>query len=148
MESKKRYILRFFLLFVVASPPANAQTSEARFDVNCDGISVIASFKDIAKPESRSTQTKTYRIDLDSKRWCVGQCDETFAIYHVDRKFITLQYQKDEISETVISINRENGSVLDRLKFFSTVHPKEDIIWMFSGKCERGNFSGFPSLRF
>jgi len=148
MQSTEHRFLHVFLLFGLASLPANAQAPEARFDVNCDGISMGGAFKDIIKPENRSAQTRSYRIDLDSKRWCADKCDETFAIHDLDAKFITLKYEKNEISETIISLNRENGKILDRFTIFSTADLKEDLILMFTGECKRGNFSGFPALRF
>lgn len=148
LRSTQQRFLQILVLFGLSSLPANAQNPEARFDVNCEGVSVFAEFQDITKSESRTVETRTYRIDLDSRRWCFEICEETFAIFDIDEKFLTLKYEKNDVGETIISINRENGQILDRFKIFSTVHPREDFISMFTGECTRGNFSGFPARRF
>lgn len=148
MRARQHRLLQIWVLFGLSSLPAHAQNPEARFDVNCDGVSVFGQFKDFTKAERRSAQTRTFRIDLESRRWCFDKCEETFSIYAINEKFLTLKYEKDDVAETIISINRENGQILDRFKIFSMVHPKEDLISMFTGECKRGNFSGFPALRF
>jgi hypothetical protein len=114
------------------------------FNLVCTGTSFIGTGLDALKKENQSSYTETFRIDLDSERWCSGKCETTDPIYRVSRTKIVLKFEQDEKigSESFILLNREDGSILDRTKVSGA------FMFMNTGKCERAPFSGFPARRF
>lgn len=110
------------------------------FNLVCSGTTFIGD----VKKENQSAYAATFRIDLNAKRWCVGQCETTSPIFGISSTQIILKLEEDKNSgyESFISLNRENGAILDRTK----IDYKPFI--MQSGKCERAPFTGFPAIKF
>jgi len=115
----------------------------AAFNLVCSGTTYIGAGMDALKKENQSAYAATFRIDLDAERWCAGDCKTTEHIYAIGLTKIMLKLERDEKipSESFISLNREDGSVLDRSKV-------ADFMIMHIGKCERAPFSGFPIRKF
>lgn len=85
----------------------------ATFNLVCSGTSYIGGIK----KENQSQYNETFRISLDSGRWCYGACKTTSNIFGVNDTQILLKIEDDkEGNDTMISLNRENGSVLDRVR--------------------------------
>jgi len=112
----------------------------AAFNLVCSGTTHIGD----VKKEHQSAYAQTFRIDLDAQRWCWGKCETTEPIYSVSATEIMLKLAQDKAAgnETFISLNRENGAVLDRTKF------NFQLFIMNTGKCEKAAFSGFPAKKF
>jgi len=122
-------------------PAALAVT--AAFNLVCTGTTYIGTGTAALKKENQSPYSATFRIDLDAERWCSGDCATTEHIYAIGQTKIVLKLEQDEKigSESFISLNREDGSILDRTKV-------SDFMIMNSGKCERSPFTGFPIRKF
>lgn len=115
----------------------------AAFNLVCTGTTYIGAGMTALKKENQSAYSATFRIDLDAERWCSGECTTTEHIYAIGQTKIMLKLEQDEKigSESFISLNREDGSILDRTKV-------NDFMIMNMGKCERAPFTGFPTRKF
>jgi len=114
------------------------------FNLVCTGTTYIGATKlDALKKENQLPYAETFRIDLKQGRWCSGKCQTTSPIYNIGSTSIMLKLEQDKEAgtESFISINREDGKVLDR----TTV---DTMILMNIGECERAPFTGFPALKF
>lgn len=114
------------------------------FNLVCTGTTYIGSGMDALKKENRSPYSETFRIDLGAERWCSGKCVTTSRIYRFSQTRIMLKLEQDDRIglESFISLNREDGSIVDRTK------ASEEFIIMNTGKCERAAFTGFPARKF
>lgn len=89
-----------------------------------------------------------YRIDLDRRKWCDGDCRTLHDIAEVQPTALVLEPPRD--IDTLArrefymgSINRETG----RHSVLSTSGRRERILIMrWEGQCERAPFSGFPDF--
>jgi len=110
------------------------------FNLVCLGATFIGDIK----KENESPFIQTFRIDLDAQRWCAGNCETTSRIFSVSDTMIMLKLEHDKEAgdESFISLNRENGVILDRTRF------NHQFFSMKTGTCERVPFTGFPAKRF
>ena len=97
-----------------------ASAAAAVFNLVCTGTTFIGVGLDAVKKQTQ-TQTpyaETFRIDLNAERWCYGKCETTAHIYRVSPIMIMLKLEHDEKigSESFISLNREDGSIIDRTR--------------------------------
>ena len=117
-----------------------ALAAVAAFNLVCSGTTFIGDIK----KENQSAYSETFRIDLDERRWCAGTCETTNQVFSVSTTEIILKLEQDKETgyESFISLNRENGSILDRNKI------NYQLIYMHTGKCERAPFTGFPARKF
>jgi len=115
----------------------------AAFNLACTGQGRIG---EIGKPVpvARSI-SKTYRLDLDAKRWCEGACKETRKIAEITDTEIRLVFVENSQSPTGFDaetvINRESGNWLDSDK-------SGDFYEVNVGTCKPAPFSGFPQRQF
>lgn len=86
------------------------------------------------------------RIDLDAKKWCEGECKRQWDIKAVEPTIITFEDKTEEtsagVSTTKWTINRETAN-------YSYVYTSRDRLMVTvikSGKCEKSDFTGFPTI--
>lgn len=120
-----------------------AFAAAAVFNLDCTGTTFIGAGLDAIKKQNQTPYAETFRIDLNAERWCSGKCETTTHIYRVSPTMIMLKLEQDEKigSESFISLNREDGSVLDRTRV-------DTFIVMNTGKCQSAPFTGFPARKF
>ena len=114
------------------------------FNLICTGTTYIGATRlDALKKENQLPYAQTFRIDLNERRWCSGKCETTSPIYNIGATTIMLKLEQDKEAntESFISINREDGKVLDRTIV-------DTMLIMNTGQCERAPFTGFPALKF
>ena len=115
----------------------------AAFNLVCTGTTTVGSVTNGPSREGQSSFALVYRIDLVSKRWCVGKCDSTNPIFSIDDTTIILDYRQNDAktSEKIIGLGREDGSL-------TYADREDDIMITGQGKCERAPFAGFPAKKF
>lgn len=113
----------------------------AAFNLLCTGDERTAEFQNGSiVTKSRTKYTSAYRIDLDKRRWCAGDCTQTAAIIEISDSSISLVNTKEPF-ETLLNLNRETGEMIYRLRI-------GDVVTLRMGQCERAPFSGFPTPKF
>ena len=116
------------------------------FNLNCTGTAYHSSGVMGAKEGEHSFQV-TYRVDLASGRYCQNACTTTSALAKVTDNLLVFQLeQKNEIDDTLVYANRENGSYYNRVRVFQP--PTTYSIDMAAGSCLRAPFTGFPQRQF
>jgi hypothetical protein len=112
----------------------------ASFNLACP-VAFVQQIGDL--PPSKANYSKVLRVDLQSSRWCDGECRETKPIYSVNDGELVLQSeaQPDINAYDSITVNRESGA-------FSSHHRINDVSYDETGVCETRAFSGFPARRF
>lgn len=120
-----------------------AAASGATFNLNCTGTYTWG--KMLSKPEQETQITVTYRVDLDSGRWCSGECKTTAQFYRVTDTQIVFRLSEDKEvgTDTITTVNRESGEYLDRDRLLFA-----NLVFMTIGTCERAPFTGFPERLF
>jgi hypothetical protein len=85
----------------------------------------------------------SYRINLESERFCMESCTNTRAIEKVTDTAIFLWLDRNERDGLydILYINRETG-------FFRWSAQYIDGNQTFSGTCKKRTFSGFPERKF
>lgn len=119
---------------------AAAATASA-FNLVCVGTQTVKTAEPSVKTEE-TRETREYRIDLDARRWCVGQCTNSFPIASVEP--YRLYLDKDKTTDPInswIMINREDGQIIARNMFGSYVNS-------FIGMCVATPFTGLPNRQF
>lgn len=83
--------------------------------------------------------TDTYKINLDSGRWCFGACETTNPIAKFDDANILLSADENPEfkGETLITVSRETGQLLHKVML-------SKYAFVRRGSCEAGPFTGFP----
>jgi len=121
-----------------------ASAAAAVFNLVCTGTTFIGVGLDAIKKQNQTPYSETFRVDLNAERWCYGKCETTAHIYRVSPTMIMLKLEQDEKigSESFISLNREDGSIIDRTRGIGT------FIVMNTGKCQPAPFTGFPARKF
>jgi hypothetical protein len=115
-----------------------SQQISAAFDLWCEGTETKTSkagFQEIS-------YKRLYRINLESRRYCDGECATTQVLAKVDPYRITFY---DSYGPTGYGsekfINRENGELVEMAL-------RADGTRGVLAKCERRSFSGFPQQQF
>jgi hypothetical protein len=109
----------------------------AAFNLICSGTMRTGPVG-LALPEQDGEPfTITYRIDLDSRRWCSDSCAETEALDSVFEGQIVLRDQHEGDGSNVVTIIPAMGRFTDTLIEGSTATLR-------SGTCEPQTFTGFP----
>jgi hypothetical protein len=113
--------------------------------VVCDGTGggydvATRELKPLAPPSHFS---RILRIDLAAKRWCTGQCETTRPITEVRPEAIVLEWNAKPGADTdnELVLNREDGTIFERVRVGSSA-------LIYSGKCTKAAFTGFPSIKF
>lgn len=126
--------------------PVLAAAAVAAFNLVCSGTNYNFNPSIPLSPHvDERAFMRTYRIDLDSGRWCLEECRETKPLYGVSETQILLAVDdfgdENDLHDVLIRINRETGELVDRLR----VHT---FGIMYLGKCAPAPFSGFPARKF
>lgn len=90
---------------------------------------------------------KIYRVDLDSGKWCEGECPEQKPLAKVTGTSLTLE---DELTEGATSrtermsmVSRETGEFVSKSIILGSYGK---LSLYYSGQCEAAPFSGFPEF--
>ena len=112
-----------------------------QYDLNCKGTEQ----KQTGKPAT--PWVETFRIDLDAKRWCRGDCRTAARIDSVTADDIV-------ITNSRATSGGPNGTALAFSRTTGEVREYMDSGWSGSsfdiakGKCTRDLFSGMPGAKF
>lgn len=115
---------------------ATALQIAAAFNLVCTGSYVTHGDEATRRPFSQ-----TFRIDLEKKQWCMGDCQETRDIYLLAPRTITLQLYAEGDDYGVTVLNRESGTMTNRSS-------QKGVASAGEATCERQPFTGFPALKF
>jgi len=128
---------------VATLPMASPAASANAFNLNCSGsLRTLMPYllKDETEPYS-----KTYRIDLDAKKWCDGECKAQFDIAEVTPLAIILQDKNidtpREHQKVRAQISRETGA---EYIYANSGVGRMRMTMVWDGRCEKAAFSGFP----
>ena len=120
--------------------------SAATFNLVCSGTLESKS----VYSETSAPYSYTYRIDLDKKVYCDGECKATHAIAEIQPTQIILSQTKvDSPSETSWSVNRVDRETGIHKVVASHKNPRNRVdmsIMTWNGTCEKQPFSGFPTF--
>ncbi len=84
----------------------------------------------------------TYRVDLESRRWCLDPCSQTSALVTVSETKLVFSRLDDPPNTYIeVSVNRESGSYSSTIQFGSRNS-------MRGGTCTPAPFTGFPRRKF
>lgn len=127
-----------------------AAQTVAAFNLVCTGTYTSGQF--MGRTEERRPAAIVFRVDLDSGRWCSGDCTTTASIQRVSETQIVFRQRGDimhsqsgDMTDEGTIVNRENGELLDRERYWLGNQMRYRMI---TGTCERAPFSGFPARRF
>jgi hypothetical protein len=117
-------------------------TAIAAFNLVCTGTHTSGV---ILGQKTRDTPMQTVvRVDLDAKRWCSGDCENTSAIIEVTAIAIIFNQREDKYGDEAFFVNRETGKFTDRTRIW---WPAEQVD-LTRGTCVKADFSGFPTRKF
>ena len=126
--------------------PALAAAMTATFNLVCSGTAWHSS-ELLGPKENERTFEFVYRVDLASRRYCVGACTSTAPINKItDTQIIFDLEERAELDDTLRYVSRETGKYWDRERHF--LPPKSLLVDMAEGTCERAPFTGFPARKF
>lgn len=120
---------------------AGSAFAATQYDLNCKGTEQ----KQTGKPAT--PWAETFRIDLDAKRWCRGDCRTAARIDSVTADDIV-------ITNSRATSGGPNGTALAFSRTTGEVREYMDSGWSGSsfdiakGKCTRDLFSGMPGAKF
>lgn len=118
-----------------------AITTAAAFNLVCTGTRTDSKIFD---PNADKNQVVVVlRVDLDTKRWCAGDCVSTSAIHEVRDNAIIFKNDESASGDDVFIVNRESGEFIDRKRVWA-------IKWatLVQGSCAKETFTGFPAQKF
>ena len=122
------------ILFSVVSAQAANQ-----YDLKCKGTEQ----KQTGKPAT--PWAETFRVDLDAKRWCRGDCKAAAAIDSITADNIVITDSRAASggpNGTELTFSRTTGEVREYMNGYSGSF---DIA---KGKCTRDLFGGMPGAKF
>lgn len=128
------------------SSTAIAAVVAATFNLTCSGTHTTKAFQvDTTEPFSIS-----YRIDLDKKLVCEGECKVTRPIKEVLPTSIILEEETIDTPSSyrmrLVGINRETGEYTAMSSDRSNaIGPASIYITKRAGQCVRSDFTGFPT---
>jgi nitrate reductase NapAB chaperone NapD len=114
----------------------------ATFNLVCSGsgLTVIG-----AEPNTKTTEKDfnlVYRIDLDSRRYCIDKCESTSKLEAVTSTELVFKFvNESETFSSYVKVNRESGAYLSTFKM-------GQVTSMQFGKCVPAPFTGFPTRKF
>jgi len=135
-----RNVLNWAATAVILSAAGSALAAN-QYDLTCKGTEQ----KETGKPAV--PWTETFRMDLDAKRWCRGDCRIAARIDSITADEILIADSRATSggpTGTAVSFSRTTGDVREYM----------DAGWSGSsfdiakGKCTRGLFSGLPGVKF
>lgn len=121
---------------------AIAVSASAAFNLICSGTMMTGTGSGFStKVEKNEEFTRIYRVDLDDKRWCVGDCAVTHELKSVEPTFIMFEDDKTIEGHVESGVSRENGGFARKITggLFFTI---------MTGECKRAPFTGFPAIKF
>lgn len=119
-----------------------ALASVAAFNLVCT-LTSGSSYSE--RDKSAKPEIAEMRIDLETKRFCIAECEETLPIQEVTPSHIVLFNAKTGAGKERFSwtISRETG------RFSATERAENgDFISLVGGSCYKAPFTGFPPQRF
>lgn len=129
--------MRFGLIFMLLSATASSAAAAEQFNLQCTKV-----VRGSSGPE---TNTRTYRIDLDAKLWCMDECDRARSIKAVTPDQIT-------INETDPAERRYRAShyiYRGTGKYVQTYDNRSlGSFIVTEGQCEPAPFTGLPATKF
>ena len=134
-------VLAGFTPALAASPQGPA------FDLICTGQSTLSDVVGFSStPFGAPTKfERRYRVDLQSLRWCDGECSGTNKLVSVTDTQIVFSESESPGTDQVTVVSRENGHFRDRTRI---IGPKVMSVFMVDATCTRADFSGFPKPLF
>jgi hypothetical protein len=122
---------------------ALALQAVAAFNLFCTGTEVHN--PDLrTRTSSQRPFTEVIRVDLEARRWCSGDCRETFPIAQITNTQIVFASNTSDRAATDwvnVRVHRESGTYLSEMLL-------SDRISIRNGTCQRAPFTGFPRRRF
>jgi len=117
----------------------------ATFNLVCSGTATTTG--SLSSPSSKPW-SQTFRIDLDQKRWCDGDCRDTGPIADVSATKLILE-NKDTNSPggritSFTAIDRETGAYQSSL-IIKLIHSRPSVD-EWKGACTLAPFTGFPKV--
>ena len=127
-------------------PPAGAPLPDSgAFTLLCEGTTTTANGYGSIRREPYSYR---YRIDLDKRQWCDGDCKFLRPIHKADRKAIVLS-PPERRRGLWSGLNISNETIDRATGRHTTRHrsgkPNSRLVIRSDGECEAGQFSGFPA---
>lgn len=133
-------------VMALLSVPAVTAAPAAQFNLTCSGTQSTKSIEG----ETSEPYTSTYRIDLDRKKWCEGDCKALHDIASVQPTQLTLETENvDTVSErSTLSniVDRETGTHKISATSSTPRAHATAITLNWDGRCEPALFSGFPDV--
>lgn len=110
------------------------------FNLTC--VTEYISF-DGGPPKKQDGNTgPTFRINLETRRYCGGDCSETKPIARVTPTELILEAQESGQIQESLEINRESGS------YRSIIRAGSQPPFIAIGTCRASAFTGFPAVKF
>lgn len=81
-----------------------------------------------------------FRVDLNSKRWCTGECLVVRPIASFTDKHINFAYAEDETVPALLSVQMERDPWI-----LNSTSQTADRIVVRLGLCQQAAFTGFPA---
>lgn len=113
---------------------AVALQAVAAFNLVCSSVVTLDGH------EARQSQI-IIRVDLNTNRFCVGQCLEVFPITSVSPTEVIFEQWERDRESFIRRVDRTSG------RYYSEHHVISRIA-IASGVCERVPFTGFPQRQF
>ena len=115
------------------------------FNLECTGTAYHIN-KLMGPQQNVHTFAVNYRVDLSTGRFCTAPCTVTHELAKVTETQIIFELeQKDEIDDTLVYANREDGDYMYRRRWYDGTDMEVD---MAQGECRRTPFTGFPPRKF
>lgn len=83
--------------------------------------------------------TVVFRVDLDKKRWCTGECAVVRPIVSITDHHINFAYAEDDTVPALLSVQMERD-----LWLLNSTSRTRDTIVVRLGPCKQAAFTGFP----
>ena len=117
---------------------AAALQAALAFNLACTGTE-LAGPLGLSRPDQvPASFAITYRVDLDLRRWCSGECERTEELGDVLFTHILLRDRTSPSGRHVIDFDPATGRLTDTLT-------DGDRQVLRQGTCTREAFSGFPN---
>ncbi len=128
--------MRFGLTLVLFSAISSSAVAAEQFNLQCT--------KQVRGSGVAEANTRTYRIDLEAKRWCMDDCKTALGIQAVTPDRITIdETDAAERNQASHYIYRGTG------KYFQTYENRYlGTFIVTQGVCEPAPFTGLPSTKF
>jgi hypothetical protein len=119
-------------LIVAAVALISAAPAPSKFDLECSGTTN-------SEDGSKASYTERYRLNLGTRRWCMGECRVVKPIADLQNSMILLEQSTPPDDSFKHFLDREKGQDL----IFDHGPPMSNT----TGECKRLPFSGFPSFK-